>query len=420
MIMRFNQFSLKRVLQIVFFFWTLGQVGVAAALNCNIHLVGNGAVRLSLASNQMILSGALSSTFGNTAWPDVSSVPVGAVLATQTFSWGAGSCMNLDERIFEKSANSRMQLLFRPSSLVDPGQFSGVDGWGGYTFRTNIDGVGIKLGFNETAPGPGGLFVGAVSGQPAGDGVYTGADFPAFSMSITLVKTAARFVNPNGRGVGANDNKSSVDVRMSNEEAGEFVFVNRDTGQTNPESIPVIFNITSSDSARIVTGSCGIAHVNNQSGGRNWAVVLPSASIGDFDEMGSTAYEQQIPWNIRCVGSADLKPQVTFTTAIVGQAAGVALPAQGSAVGVQLLMNGIPVVFGQAREVALNVSDYTGVDRGRYYFNGSWNDNFVWSYAGETLGGNSLAFRYYRDQPRNIPITPGEFSLGITISVDYL
>lgn len=340
----------------------------------------------------------LASVFSAGTWWEVGTLRVNSLMSDRTYQTSARSnnCLQLGSPLKGK----RLKTVYvAPPSATPTGN--------GFILPSSIPGVGLRLQFPGAVAGPIANSLTVSTSQNAVSNAGGIATAPAFSIRISIIRTGP--IPP-----------SAIIRNVSFPSAGAFRYYAEDDTPSPADGNPVVVDVSASaNTISIASPNCTVFKIGSQTTSP-YVFTLNSVNVSDFDGVAGTGAistsQLSTNWQFSCEGSSLNQPQVSFNASFPGEADGVGLPASGSPIGIQLLMNNTPVTFGQKYGnmpwTPLGVSN-----SGQY----SQDDGVTWLTPATGVGGPNtpipLSFRYYKN---GTPLVPGAFSVNFTITINVI
>ncbi|TMU74659.1 hypothetical protein FGA82_21245 [Pseudomonas fluorescens] len=339
----------------------------------------------------------LASVFSAGTWWEVGTLPVDSLMSDRTFqtTFRTNNCLSLGMPLRNKFLKTVYE--------APPGATPTANG---FILPSNIPGVGLRLQFPGAVPGPQGntLVVSTSSAKVSAVGIAT---TPSFSIRISIIRTGP--IPP-----------SAVVRKVSFPAAGAFRYYADDNTPSPTDRNPMVVVVSAAaNTISIASPNCRVFKIGSQTASP-YVFTLDSVNVSDFDGVTGTGAistnQLATNWQFSCEGTNLNQPQVSFHASFPGAADGVGLPASGSPIGIQLLMNNTPVTFGQTygnmpwKPLGVSTS-------GQY----SKDDGNTWLTLTAGNGGPvtpiPLTFRYYKN---GSPLVPGAFSVNFTITINVI
>ncbi|AMS17595.1 hypothetical protein A3218_26075 [Pseudomonas chlororaphis] len=340
----------------------------------------------------------LASVFSAATWWEVGNLPANSLMSDGTYQTTArtNNCLQLGSPLKGK----RLKTVYvAPANATPTGN--------GFILPSSIPGVGLRLQFPGAVSGP---IANSLLISTSQDVVSTAggiATSPAFSIRISIIRTGP--IPP-----------SAVIRKVSFPSAGAFRYYAEDNTASPVDGNPVVVDVSaSSNTISIASPNCSVFKIGSQTTSP-YVFTLNSVNLADFDGVAGTGAistnQLSTNWQFSCEGTNLNQPQVSFNASFPGVADGVGLPASGSPIGIQLLMKGTPVTFGQKYGnmpwTPLGVSN-----SGQF----SQDDGGSWVTPTVGVGGPNtpipLSFRYYKN---GAPLVPGALSVNFTITINII
>jgi len=339
----------------------------------------------------------LATVFSAGTWWEVGTLPVDSLMSDRTFQtmFRSNNCFSLGLPLRNK--------LLKTVYEAPPG--ATVTG-NSVILPSNIPGVGLRLQFPGATSMPQSdmLVVSTSSAKVSAVGIAT---TPSFSLRISIIRTGP--IPP-----------SAVVRKVSFPAAGAFRYYADDGTPSPADSNPVVVDVSAAaNTISIASPNCRVFKIGSQTASP-YVFTLNSVNVSDFDGVTGTGAittsQLDTNWQFSCEGTSLNQPQVSFNASFPGTADGVGLPASGSPIGIQLLMNNTPVTFGHTYGdlpwTPLGVST-----SGQF----SKDDGVSWLTPTVGNGGPNtpipLTFRYYKN---GTPLVPGAFSVNFTITINVI
>ncbi|MGY4534060.1 hypothetical protein ACVW0Y_003198 [Pseudomonas sp. TE3786] len=382
----------------------------------------SGAAASYAVKNPIVFETSGYKMLANKNWYNDSRYPVGSLMGQDTVTLVAKNCGSLTEL-----SGNRINVIYSPPA-------NAVSYGSGYRIPTSAPGVAINIEFPGGTATAGGILVGTSLGIVTSGGLLTptGSRIPPVKVNLSIVKTGP-FSN-------SNDGAIRVDgglgwFRYSSATTSGLVSVSEDQLQ-----FPTKYS-SAREGDYLGYTSSPICHLNSL-GSVSLAtgpkvITLSPVSTGDFSGIGAIAKgAKSQQFTFTCLGTADTKPTVYFdaTFPFNNGLDGVGMPGADSDIGVQILLNDVPVRFGQNSPVlGWNLTPLnTGITDVFYGFIspqgfycrancGTDMSNSNWVDGGAAMGNNdginaAVTFKYY--QTKNKAPDPKSFSVPFTITLD--
>jgi hypothetical protein len=307
---------------------------------------------------------------------------------------------------------------------------------------STADGVALVVEFLSGRSHPGGVFLGSSVGTVSNGGILlSNGGLPSVAIRLSLLKTGPFTAAPDSAA-------SIIDFPGG---IGRFKYYATDT----PSLVAAVDNglrMARSLAAGTNTGITATAHapacdllkigevslVGENVGKTN--IKLAAVSASDFTAVGALDKSSQVAQlRFRCEGTISTKATVSFDSTFPHNSGvdGVGMPKVGSDVGVQILFNSVPVIFGKfSSSLSWNAKTYkehgrTATDirygsfdpQGLYCVKDCGSDmtNANWKDGGAAYGDNAgidapITFKYY--QTTNKRPAPQAFSVPFTVTLN--
>lgn len=417
-----------------FFFISAMLIGLLpkyALAGCNWSTGANLGVQGGISSPDVMFELATFKMMSFKFWSNDERFPVGSLMGIDTFTLNGLFCAG-----FPELKGDRLDVVYAPPVGANP--------YGaGFIVPSSADGVALAVEFPSGSPHPGGIFLGTSAGNVTNGGLMqANAGLPSIPIRLSLIKTgpftathstAASVIDFPG-GIGwfkyyATGNPSLVSKEQNRLRMDYSLTPASNRGLTATVSAPVcelikLGAVTLLDLPSVVRPN----------------IKLSPVSASDFTMMGPIDKAAQVlQLRFQCTGTISTKASVSFDAKFPhnGGVDGVGMSEDSVDVGVQVLLNDIPVRFGQYsaplawnirtyKEHGWNVSDlrygpfdpqglYCVKDCGQDMTNSNWTDGGA-AYGDNASVETPITFKYY--QTTNARPEPQDILVPFTITMN--
>jgi len=360
-------------------------------------------------------------------WFDDRRYPVGSLMGVATALASGGNCRLID------LLGHRVSVVYEPPAGTELGP-------GRYRIPTDHAGVSVDLEIQGTPYVAGGIKILESVGEVRAGGNLSASNarWGNFSIKISLVKTAS-FGGEKGDG-NINFSKGLGTMRFYSLSQPYL-----SSASTTPVGMPSMINGPLDDRRGLALPpaceltSLGSISFTNPTG--NSSIKLSAVSQNDFGTsvgaIDKSANSQKVYF--ACTGTDDTKPTIYFDTTYpfnggnsgVGFAIDTGTGKVRSDVGIQVLLNDVPVKFHQAsdvlgwtRKLYGPIPGFPGISEQGLYCASNCGDSMTgpnWVEGGASFGSNAdfdsqVTFKYY--QTTSAKPAAGTFSVPFTITME--